>query len=151
MAKIYRTRQTKEERAEMCEAALIRATERESSGNDQLVIDGFAARGIAATPRVDVFVFDAWIALGRCVRKGEHGVQGIVWVGKKDKDGKRTNKAFPRKVYMFHVSQTDPIEERATHPRPNCQRPADPEQAIWNDMSQIQEEAQAVEQHRLFA
>ena len=77
-------------------------------------------------PRENVFTYHAWRALGRQVRRGEHGVKVLTFVsikGKEDKDGIATNdldgtdkpKAGgtrrPWSATVFHISQTDRIEK----------------------------------------
>ena len=75
-------------------------------------------------PRENVFTYHAWRALGRQVRRGEHGVKVVTFVstkGKEDKDGatndidntdkpKRGASRRPWTATVFHVSQTDPIQ-----------------------------------------
>jgi hypothetical protein len=78
------------------------------------------ARGIPESdirPRENVFTFNAWRALGRTVKRGEHGVRITTWVvfGEKLNEdghvvhagGKRAKSAF-----VFHVSQTEPVNGR---------------------------------------
>jgi antirestriction protein ArdC len=75
-------------------------------------------------PRENVFTYHAWRALGRQVRRGEHGVKVVTFVtskGKEDKDGVATNDLDgtdkpkiggarrPWMATVFHISQTDPI------------------------------------------
>lgn len=69
--------------------------------NDTLVIAAFQERGIEATPRVDVFTFNAWLAKGRVVRKGQKGVKIVTFFQKAN------GEKMPRSVTVFHVSQTD--------------------------------------------
>lgn len=92
--------------------ALSRAVSSASVMNYGAIFSEFAAKGIEdIQPRINVFTFHAWKALGRQVRKGEHGVKVCTWVSmsKKDADtgevtpiGKK-----PRTTTVFHVSQTD--------------------------------------------
>lgn len=95
--------------------ALERATNGDSFANVPAIIAGFIDKGIAESeilPRVNVFTFHAWKALGRSVRKGEHGVRVLTWVpvperldavtGKKTPAGRR-----PKTAVVFHVSQTE--------------------------------------------
>lgn len=106
-----RKRYTPEERRAFALEALGRATSRLASNNDGVVIAAFAERGIDATPRVDVFTYAAWQALGRQVRRGEKSVTVTTWIplAAKEGDPKRTGGMIPRRAYVFHVSQTDPI------------------------------------------
>lgn len=71
-----------------------------SAVNDTLVMAAFEARGIIATPRVDVFTFNAWLSKGRVVRKGEKGVKITTFFERKD------GSKQPRSVAVFHISQT---------------------------------------------
>jgi antirestriction protein ArdC len=97
-----------------------------STANFGPIIDGFMEKGIPADdirPRENVFTFWAWKALGRRVRKGEHGVKVITWVpmeGKKAADTSdnaeqpqpdrkpRKGASRPWTTTVFHVSQTEP-------------------------------------------
>ncbi len=108
--------------------ALTRAATGQSLTNWPAIIAGFAARGIPEAdirPRENVFTYHAWRALGRQVRRGEHGVKVVTFVavrGKQDADGVATNDVDgtdkpkrgayrrPWTATVFHVSQTDPIE-----------------------------------------
>ena len=98
--------------------ALTRATSSPSLANYPAIFEGFIALGIPEDqirPRENVFTYHAWRALGRQVRKGEHGVHVSTWVPMRAKSactaenpegliGKR-----PKSSTVFHVSQTDPI------------------------------------------
>jgi hypothetical protein len=79
----------------------------------------FAERGIPPdeiVPRLTVLTYQAWRALGRHVRKGEHGVSVLTFVPMqkedKEKDGTVKMHSFtrPRSTSVFHISQTDPDE-----------------------------------------
>jgi antirestriction protein ArdC len=76
------------------------------------IFAGFAEKGIAdIRPRENVFTYAAWQALGRQVKKGEHGVQCVTWVPmtKRDDNGEaHPIGRRPRSTTVFHVSQTDP-------------------------------------------
>ncbi len=93
--------------------ALERAQAGLSSANYAAILDGFAARGIYdAEPRVNVFSYGAWQALGRQVQKGQHGVKITTWIVCKSKDpdpdtGKREKYKRRRTVAVFHISQTE--------------------------------------------
>jgi antirestriction protein ArdC len=98
--------------------ALARAAGGESVANYATILHGFTDRGIAEAeirPRENVFTFHAWKALGRHVRKGEHGVKVLTWIpieerrnaaGELEREGGRR----PKSATVFHVSQTDPDE-----------------------------------------
>jgi antirestriction protein ArdC len=112
----------------MGQEALSRAVTGQSLTNWPAIIAGFTARGIPESdvrPRENVFTYHAWRALGRQVRRGEHGVKVVTFVsvrGKEDKDGIATNDVDgtdkpkrgahrrPWTATVFHVSQTDPLE-----------------------------------------
>jgi hypothetical protein len=113
-----RQRLTTGEREAMQNEALDRAEHGRTCGNDLLIITAFAARGIDASPRVDCFTFNAWKALRRHVRKGEHGVHVPVYVTVADQDKNDPDKIHVHKVptgaVVFHVSQTDPDGDKPT-------------------------------------
>jgi len=97
---------------EMQRHALTRAVTGQSLMNYTAIIEGFIAKGIPEQdirPRENVFGFNAWKALGRYVRKGEHGVRICTFVPKEQKDG--TTKTFPHWTTVFHVSQTDAVKQ----------------------------------------
>lgn len=95
--------------------ALARAVNSPSLSNYPAIFAGFMAKGIPEAdiqPRVNVFSFHAWKALGRSVKKGEHGVK-IATVRKGEKtvkgeDGTESKVGFssPWYVTVFHVTQT---------------------------------------------
>jgi hypothetical protein len=80
------------------------------------IFAGFAARGIAESeirPRENVFTYDAWLALGRQVRKGEHGVKVLTFIStvKENKEtGKDEVSRRPWTTTVFHISQTDAVQ-----------------------------------------
>ncbi|MCR4300690.1 MAG: ArdC family protein [Sulfuricaulis sp.] len=95
--------------------ALSNARNNASMANYAAIFEGFAAKGIPADqiePRVNVFTFHAWKALGRSVRKGEHGVKVCTYVPMDkvvEENGERKVEAWraPRMTTVFHISQTD--------------------------------------------
>ena len=100
--------------------ALSRALTSQSWSNFPAIIQGFTARGIPEDqilPRENVFTYQAWKALGRQVRKGEHGVKVVTFI-KRDKKTEDTKTgevkvqaySMPRTVSVFHISQTDSRE-----------------------------------------
>ena len=98
-------------------AALDRARSSNSTANFGAIYAGFTAKGIPfgdITPRVNVLTFNAWKALGRVVRKGEHGVRITTWVEmtKIDTPRERRPRSFrrPKTTTVFHVSQTDAVQ-----------------------------------------
>ena len=97
--------------------ALSRATTGQAVTNYPAIFAGFMDRGIPESeirPRENVFTFEAWRALGRHVRRGEHGVRIMTYVPvpetRDDATGEVTRAAGrrPRTAVVFHVSQTDP-------------------------------------------
>ena len=98
--------------------ALTRATSSQSLTNYPTIFEGFLAKGIPEDqilPRENVFTYHAWRALGRQVRKGEHGVQVLTWVPMRsqkavsDDNPSGTIGRRPKSSTVFHVSQTDRI------------------------------------------
>ena len=99
---------TQEQRIEMQQAALSRAANGGLTANYMAIYAGFEAKGIAdVRPRENVFTFNAWKALGRSVRKGEHGVKCFTYIVTQ-KDGEEPTKRCVTTV-VFHESQTDAI------------------------------------------
>src|ERR1700691_5587770 len=69
--------------------ALTRAVSGQSLTNCPAIFQGFAAKGIPESeikPRENVFTFNAWKALGRVVRRGEHGVKVVTFIECKTKE-----------------------------------------------------------------
>lgn len=102
--------------------ALSRAENGITMSNYPAIFAGFMARGIPEEqiiPRVNVLSFQAWKAKKRFVRKGEHGVKIATvrhGIKKDDKTGQEKTYSFPWTVAVFHISQTEPIEQKAeTH------------------------------------
>jgi hypothetical protein len=110
-------------REEMQQEALTRAASGQSLTNWPAILAGFVAKGIPEAdirPRENVFTYHAWRALGRQVRRGEHGVKVVTFVDTdRTSDSERTEGEQPaakRKgarrpwtATVFHISQTDPI------------------------------------------
>ena len=103
--------------SELQSEALYRATSSLSIRNYGTIIAGLVAKGISAdeiVPRENVFTFHAWRALGRHVKKGEHGVKITTWIpckGRKvaDPDDEQNKvKLRPKTAVVFHISQTEP-------------------------------------------
>ncbi len=121
-AKQYRRRLTQADRQAEEREALDRARGNMSMSNFGQVIQQFSARGIPQAdilPKENVFTYKAWRALGRQVRKGEHGVKISTWrpVGPKSEEPAADDKAGRRMLCVsstvFHVSQTDSIAPSA--------------------------------------
>src|SRR5262249_1187085 len=104
---------------ELQQEALTRAASGQSLANWPAIILGFAAKGIPESeilPRENVFTYHAWRALGRQVRRGEHGVKVTTFVAidrdrtaDDDAPEKRRRGRRPWTATVFHVSRTDPI------------------------------------------
>lgn len=96
--------------------ALTKAATGQSLANYPAIIAGFTAKGIPEheiLPRENVFTFHAWKALGRSVRKGEHGVKVITRIACSREidtpEGKQSvGYTRPWTTTVFHVSQTEP-------------------------------------------
>jgi len=114
-------------REEIQQEAFARAAAGQSLTNWPAILAGFTAKGIPESdirPRENVFTYHAWRALGRQVRRGEHGVKVVTFLttAKEGKDGAQTNdqdgtdkpkrsgSRRPWTATVFHVSQTDPIQ-----------------------------------------
>jgi len=103
---------------EMRQEALTRAVSGQSLTNFPAIFQGFAAKGIPESeirPRENVFTFNAWKALGRVVRRGEHGVKVTTFIDCKTKEtdsdtGERKSFRRPWTTTVFHVSQTEAIK-----------------------------------------
>lgn len=97
--------------------ALTNAVTRQSVMNYPGIFEGFMARGIPEQeirPRENVFTYNAWRALGRQVRKGEHGVRCVTFVPMEHTDKKTGEKESSRRPWtttVFHVTQTDAIPD----------------------------------------
>ena len=101
---------------EMQAEALQRATNQTSVANYASIYHGFIEKGIPEAeiqPRVNVFTFNAWKALGRSVRKGEHGVKVFTFISTTrtvegaDGEQKQVGGRVARTTTVFHVSQTE--------------------------------------------
>jgi len=101
---------------EIAQEALHRATASQAWTNYPTIFEGFTLKGIPEheiEPRVNVFTYHAWRALGRQVKKGEKGVKVTTWINctKKVKgdNGEEEEKHYkrPKMTTVFHISQTD--------------------------------------------
>lgn len=96
--------------------ALNRAVSSQALTNYPTIYQGFMERGIPESeikPRENVFTFAAWRALGRTVRKGEHGVRVLTFITTTKVDRQTGQEETTRRPWastVFHVSQTDPLE-----------------------------------------
>lgn len=95
--------------------ALHNAISNASFMNYEAIFNGFMVLGVPAEeikPRENVFTFNAWKALGRCVRKGQHGVMVCTFVKaqcKDEKTGEEKGFRMPRSTTVFHISQTEEL------------------------------------------
>jgi N-terminal domain of anti-restriction factor ArdC len=96
--------------------SLKRAVHGQSFSNFPAIFQGFAAKGIPESeikPRENVFTFQAWKALGRVVRRGEHGVKVTTFI-ECTKENKETSEkeSFrrPWTTTVFRISQTEPLK-----------------------------------------
>ncbi len=74
--------------------ALHRARNSNSTANFSAIFEGFQRKGIPTAqiePRVNVLTYNAWLALGRQVRRKETSVRA-------------------GGACLFHISQTDPVQ-----------------------------------------
>lgn len=123
------TRKPRLNRDQVAAEALRNALTERSVMNYEAIFEGFIEKGIPVdqiVPRENVFTYNAWRALGRQVRKGEHGVRVVTWITSKGgKEAKATAEGgegegegegfkFPRMVTVFHVTQTDPMRAPAS-------------------------------------
>lgn len=101
--------------------ALGNAVNGQSLANYTAIFEGFMARGIPESeikPRENVFTYNAWRALGRQVRKGEHGIKILTFITcdpseetrAKDPDAKGYRR--PWSTTVFHETQTDLIGQQ---------------------------------------
>lgn len=92
--------------------SLNRAKNGDSLLNYPSIMTGFMAKGINANdiiPRVNVFTYNAWKALGRQVSKGQHGVKVVTYIDTHDKVTGNPTKLC-RSSTVFHLSQTELIQ-----------------------------------------
>jgi antirestriction protein ArdC len=66
-----------------------------------------------------VFTFNAWKALGRSVKRGQHGVKVVTWIDctattRDPQTGEEKTEGYrrPHTTTVFHISQTEPTSER---------------------------------------
>lgn len=102
-------------KSELPQQALSNALNNNSMANYQTIFNGFIEKGINPDdikPRENVFTFNAWKALNRTVKKGEHGIKivSVVKGSKKDKQGNDKPYSFPKNTTVFHISQTELLQ-----------------------------------------
>jgi antirestriction protein ArdC len=110
----------KKAKEQIQQEALSRAAGGIVMSNYPAIYQGFIAKGIAEAdikPRENVFTFNAWKALGRYVRKGEHGVKVCTYapIEKKEIDpATRAERIVegrrPWMATVFHISQTEAMK-----------------------------------------
>jgi antirestriction protein ArdC len=103
--------------------ALTRAVSSQSLTNYPTIYESFMARGIPESeilPRENVFTYNAWIALGRQVRRGEHGIKVCTFVPMSKRNAETGEPEIvgrvPRTTTVFHITQTDPIASSSSRP-----------------------------------
>ncbi len=101
--------------------ALSRAVNGLSLGNYPAIFAGFMAKGVPESeirPRENVFTYQAWRALGRQVRRGEHGVKVLTFVEmtkENEETGEKKPFRRPWTTTVFHISQTDAVDASHVH------------------------------------
>lgn len=105
---------------ELAQEALGRAVNGQTLSNYPAIYRGLMALGIPEEeikPRENVFTFHAWRALGRTVKRGEHGVRIVTYIDTVRKETTETGEEIekhsrrPWITTVFHVSQTKPLNE----------------------------------------
>jgi len=97
--------------------ALDRARTGQSLANYPAIVQGFLEKGIPAEdihPRENILTFQAWKAMGRSVKKGEHGVHVLTFrsgTRKNRETGELEKFRSPWFSTVFHVSQTKALGE----------------------------------------
>jgi antirestriction protein ArdC len=122
---------TKTEQQAEC---LDRARNGQTMTNYPAIFAGFLEKGIQEAdirPRENVFTFNAWKALGRSVKKGEHGVKVVTFIERTatERDattGEQVERSFrsPHVTTVFHISQTETEAERQARKPPREPKPA---------------------------
>src|SRR5207237_6118641 len=89
---LFRRETMRASREQIQHEALSRAASGQSLANWPAILAGFTAKGIPESevrPRENVFTYHAWRALGRQVRRGEHGVKVTTFVPMTKKTGEQ--------------------------------------------------------------
>lgn len=111
---------TQARRTEQDRESLSRARSGQSWSNYPAIVQGFLAKGIPADdikPRQNVLTYRAWRALGRQVKRGEHGICVVTYIPIEEKRDAETGEIVrrggsrPKSATVFHVSQTKAIGE----------------------------------------
>jgi hypothetical protein len=121
-------------KTEMQAEALDNARNGQSVMNYAAIFQGFTAMGIAEAdiePRVNVLTFHAWKAVGRSVKKGQHGVKVCTFVPIKDKETGEVTGRRAHTTVVFHITQTEETSaweaRRASKPKGSWSRPIGPD------------------------
>jgi antirestriction protein ArdC len=105
-------------KTELAAEALSRARGSLAVSNYPAIFAAFIERGIPEAdilPRENVLTYHAWRALGRTVKRGEHGVKILTWVARESPEADRnpdsdaepkSGRRYPKTATVFHVSQT---------------------------------------------
>ena len=109
-------------KTELEAGSLDRARNGQTMTNYPAIFAGFIEKGIPEyeiKPRENVFTFHAWKALGRSVKRGEHGVKVVTFIERSvtERDpatDEQVDRAIrsPHTTTVFHISQTEPTAER---------------------------------------
>ena len=109
----------KKDKIELQKEALNRATQNISMMNYPEIFRSFIERGIPEDdiiPRENVLTYNAWLAVGRQVKKGEHGVRVLTWIqtskdilDEQTEEIKNETHRRPHSATVFHISQTQPV------------------------------------------
>ena len=143
-----------EKQAEIQTKALTNAVTGESMANYQAIFDGFVAMGIDpddVKPRENVFTFNAWKALGRVVKKGQHGVRIVTVIPctkKDDQTGEEVPVKKPKTTTVFHISQTEPLDgprDQGDAEAATVEASPAPQEAAQVEPERTQEAAEPVE------
>ena len=105
------------------EAAMSIAGIQISVTNFCLVLQQMTAQKLKGVPYIDARTFDGWRFAGRYVRKGESAtLHSITWVAGgrpapepgNNETPEEMTRLYPRATALFHISQTEPIEQKET-------------------------------------
>ena len=85
--------------------ALSRATSGYTLTNYPAIYQGFIDKGIPEAeikPRINVFTYEAWRAIGRQVRKGEHGVKIVTGTRESNDRHRQAQDRLPCGDFRYH-------------------------------------------------
>jgi len=102
---------------EKYQESLSRAVNGVTGSNYPAIIHGLVQKGIPQhdiQPRENVFTYNAWKALGRHVKKGEHGVRVVTFIqtdkteiDKATGEEVKRHSSYPSSTTVFHITQTE--------------------------------------------